>query len=63
MANFFRLAYGLAGQTDAAVAAFEKNTSALRGAMSLYAVKRTWPMEPAEEEIFIRGLRVAGLQE
>ncbi len=57
---FLVSAYGLAGQTDAAVAAFEKNTSMFRGEMSLYAVKRKWPMEPAEEEIFIRGLRVAG---
>jgi len=60
---FLASAYGLAGQTDAAVAAFEKNTSMFRGAMSLYAVKRKWPMKPAEEEIFLRGLRVAGVKE
>jgi len=60
---FLASAYGLAGQTEAAVAAFEKNTSMFRGAMSLYAVKRKWPMKPAEEEIFLRGLRVAGVRD
>ena len=58
---FLASAYGLAGQVEAAEAAYERNTAMIRGKMSLYAVTRKWPMEPTEEEIFLRGLRVAGV--
>jgi adenylate cyclase len=46
---FLASAYGLAGQAE------------LRGAKrSAYSLKRQWPMAPTEEEIFFRGLEMAG---
>lgn len=55
--------YGLANQPDAAKAAYDKNTATFGGRMSVYAAKRKWPMRPDEEEIFLRGLRIAGVPE
>lgn len=60
---FVAAAYGLAGQTDLAEKAFKIYT-ALRGyKMTIYAAKRTWPMALHEEEIFLRGLKAAGVKE
>jgi adenylate cyclase len=57
---FLASAYGQAGQAESAKAALDRHRNLLRGIkMTLYAVKRRWPMAPAEEEMFIRGLRVA----
>ncbi|MCZ6611357.1 MAG: hypothetical protein O6941_01880, partial [Planctomycetota bacterium] len=59
---FLASAHGLAGQTEAAKAALDRHAYLIQGAkMTFYSVKRQWPMAPAEEEIFIRGLRVAGM--
>jgi len=61
---FLASAYGQAGQAESAKAAMDRHRNLLRGIkMTLYAVKRRWPMAPAEEKIFIRGLGVAGWQE
>ena len=58
---FLASAYGVAGQTEAAKTALKRHRHLLRGAKkSAYAMKRQWPMAPAEEEIFFRGLEVAG---
>ena len=58
---FLASAYGLDGQTEAAKKAWNRHRQLLRGAKrSVYSIKRQWPMAPAEEEIFFRGLEVAG---
>jgi len=61
---FLASAYGLAGQAEAAKAAFERHTYLIQSAkMTSYAVKRQWPMAPVEEETFLRGLRAAGVKD
>jgi hypothetical protein len=51
----------LAGQAEAAKTAWDRHRHLLRGAKrSAYAIKRQWPMAPTEEEIFFRGLEIAG---
>ena len=61
---FLAAAYGLAGQADAAEAVYDRHSSLLYGTgMTLYALKREWPMGPREEEIFVRGLRVVGAKD
>jgi TolB-like protein len=58
---FLASAYGLAGQAEAAKTAWDRHRHLLRGAKrSAYAIKRQWPMAPTEEEIFFRGLEIAG---
>ncbi len=58
---FLASAYGLAGQAEAAKTALERHRHLLRGVKkSAYAIKRLWPMAPTEEEIFFRGLEIAG---
>lgn len=58
---FLASAYGLAGQAEAAKTAWDRHRHLLRGAKrSAYAIKRQWPMAPAEEEKFFRGLEIAG---
>ncbi|MCZ6511477.1 MAG: hypothetical protein O7A62_12940, partial [Alphaproteobacteria bacterium] len=58
---FLASAYGLAGQAEAAKTAWDRHQQLLRGAKrSAYAMKRQWPMAPTEEEIFFRGLEIAG---
>jgi TolB-like protein/cytochrome c-type biogenesis protein CcmH/NrfG len=58
---FLASAYGLAGQAEAAKTAWDRHRHLLRGAKrSAYSMKRQWPMAPAEEEKFFRGLEIAG---
>jgi tetratricopeptide (TPR) repeat protein len=58
---FLASAYGLAGQAEAAKTALERHRHLIRGIKkSAYAMKRRWPMAPTEEEIFFRGLEIAG---
>ena len=61
---FLASAYGIAGQVAAAKAAYDRHTHLIGGGpMSINAALRKWPMGPAEREIFVRGLRVAGAKE
>lgn len=61
---FLVSAYGLAGRTDAAKTALDRHRHLIRGIKkSVYAMKRQWPMAPTEEEIFFRGLKIAGALE
>jgi predicted Zn-dependent protease len=61
---FLASAYGLEGEIDKAEAAYNRHSYLNNDSrMTTYAVKRTWPMQPAEEEIFLRGLKVAGVKE
>jgi tetratricopeptide (TPR) repeat protein len=58
---FLASAYGLAGQAEAAKTALERHRYLIKGIKrSAYAMKRQWPMAPTEEEIFFRGLEIAG---
>ncbi len=58
---FLASAYGVAGQIEAAKTALKRHRHLIGGAKkSAYAMKRQWPMAPTEEEIFFRGLEVAG---
>jgi adenylate cyclase len=58
---FLASAYGSAGQAEAAKTALERHRHLIRGVKrSAYAMKRQWPMAPTEEEIFFRGLEIAG---
>jgi TolB-like protein/Tfp pilus assembly protein PilF len=58
---FLASAYGLAGQPEAAKAALDRQNQTIK--MTFYAVKRQWPMATAEEEIFFKGLRIAGMKD
>jgi tetratricopeptide (TPR) repeat protein len=61
---FLAAAYGLDGQAEAGEAAFDRHSSLLYGTgMTLYALKREWPMGAHEEEIFVRGLRAVGAKD
>jgi TolB-like protein/class 3 adenylate cyclase len=61
---FLASAYGLAGQTEAAMAAFERHTYLTQTVkMTFYATTRQWPMAPTEEAVFLRGLAVAGMKD
>lgn len=58
---FLASAYGLAGQAEAAKTALDRHRYLIEGIKkSAYAMKRQWPMAPTEEEIFYRGLEIAG---
>ena len=60
---FMAAALGNAGEETAAREALERAYAQRHYEIMLPAVRRGWPMEPAEEEIFMRGLRAAGARE
>jgi adenylate cyclase len=61
---FLASAYGQAGQVESAKSALDRHRVLNRGTkLTFYFVKRHWPMAPVEEEIFIRGLQIAGMKD
>ena len=60
---FMAAALGNAGEETAAREALERAYAQRHYEIMLPAARRGWPMEPAEEEIFMQGLRAAGARE
>ncbi len=61
---FLASAYGLAGELEKGKAAYERHSYLNNGSfMTLYAVNRTWPMQPAEQTVFLRGLKTIGVRD
>ena len=60
---FIAAALGNAGEESAARKALERAYKQRHYEIMLPAVRRGWPMQPAQEEIFMSGLRAAGARE
>lgn len=62
---FLAAALGSSGEIEAAKAAVARynNLYAVGTNTSLYAVRRAWPMAPQQQEIFQKGLQLAGMKE